>query len=195
MKRIIIIFLFMAGIASLLSAQNENSATNVPFDLGEKWFARKEYRNAVLFYSKAVERNYIPAYYKRGLSFFELGRFDQAIKDFDKCVKNNYMVNEAKSKKELALTEQKKTVKTETQTDFGSGVNSKGMAKQFYDQGMKEYIAGDYKKALSFYKSAVGMDPLSADAYAFIALINSHLESYEEVVNACNSAIEKKDYL
>lgn len=200
MKKVKLAFLILIGTTSLLLAQD--AQTKRAFLTGELAFNVKQYERAISYYSRAIDYfsrtsngDYLEAHYKRGLANSLAAKYEDAIKDFDKCIENNYMVNEAKAKKELALTEQKKIVKTETKTDFGSGGNSEFTAKQFYDQGFKQYLLEDYEKALVNFTKATEWNPSLADAYALKANTNFALKNYEEAIKDCNKAIEKKDFI
>lgn len=200
MKNVIIIFLLIASTFSVLTAQEEQAKLSI--QRGDMVFARGQYDRAVDYYSRAIDYYsraskgaYLEAYFKRGNANHFAKKYTDAIKDFDKCIENNYKVDDAKHNKELAANEHEKIAKTESKTDFGSGVNSEYMAQQFYKEGMNKYVAGDYQRALSFFDSAIGTNSSFADAYAFKALINSHLENFEDVIKDCNKAMEMKESL
>jgi tetratricopeptide (TPR) repeat protein len=189
MKKYLLAFLLLVGITALLPAQQDRAKQ--AFKWAEMALSRKQYNRAIDYYSRDTKGDYLEAYFKRGLASHSAEKYEDAVKDFDKCIDNNYNVDEAKKYKELDAGKQTKTV----QTDYGSGVQSKYLAKQFYDMGLQEYINENTEKALSYYRSAVKMDPSYADAYAFISMINVHLKNYEEVIKACNQALEVKDNL
>lgn len=200
MKKMFLAFLILIAITSLLSAQD--AQTKRAFLTGEMAFNSKLYERAISYYSRAIdyfsrntEGDYLEAYYKRGLANNLAAKYEDAIKDFDKCIENNYMVDEAKLKKELAQSELKKVVKNEAETVFGSGGSSEFTAKQFYDQGFKQYLSEDFEKALANFTSATEWNPSLADAYALKAKSNFALKNYNDVIKDCNKAIEKKDFL
>jgi tetratricopeptide (TPR) repeat protein len=200
MKKISYVLLILVVFSNLLPAQE--ALSQQAFKFGETAFARGQYERAIQYYSKAIDYYsrassglYLEAYYKRGLVNNLAAKYEDAIKDFDKCIENNYMADEAKAKKELALTEQKKVVKTKTKTDFGSGGTSEFTAKQFYDQGFKQYLLEDYEKALANFTTATEWSPSLADAYALKANSNFSLKNYKDAIKDCNKAIEKIDFL
>ncbi|MGY3052388.1 tetratricopeptide (TPR) repeat protein [Pedobacter sp. UYEF25] len=59
------------------------------FDMGHKKFSSKNYKGAIIDYTRAIKLN--PngsgAYYERGLSNFNLSSYENAVSDFTKFLK------------------------------------------------------------------------------------------------------------
>jgi TolA-binding protein len=75
-----------------------------PFETGEAYFEKKEYRSAILEYEKYRNKfpkgkNFATATYKMGVSFQELGMKDEAKTFFDEVVTKHPKSEEAKKAK------------------------------------------------------------------------------------------------
>ncbi len=63
-----------------------------------------EYENAVRSYTRSITAapRYLPAYLNRGLAYMNLGRYDQAIEDFDVILRQDPGNDQALKYRELA---------------------------------------------------------------------------------------------
>ncbi len=57
-------------------------------ELGDKQFGLGNYKEAIAYYSKAIELNpnYAKAYNNRGITYDELGQYDKGIADYNKAI-------------------------------------------------------------------------------------------------------------
>jgi len=65
-------------------------------------------------------------------------------------------------------------------------------AERFYSDGLSFLRSGNYEKALSYFKKAVEMNPLHADAYFGMGYCNGELGRWKEAINSYKQAIEIK---
>ncbi len=58
-------------------------------DYFEKAYQAKDNQSKIEFYSQSIEANpnFSPAYYNRGIAYYELGKYSEAVRDFDSSLK------------------------------------------------------------------------------------------------------------
>ncbi len=93
------IFSFLLILNSILAfSQNleekrsrEEIESNVAIEKAEKFYNEKKYKKAIDFYSVAVSygKNLPDIYKKRAGTFFQIGDYENAIKDFTKVIELN----------------------------------------------------------------------------------------------------------
>lgn len=93
----IIIFSFLLILKSIgIFSQNENGSSkmtesNVAIEKAEKFYKEKKYKKAIDFYTVAVNynENLPDIYKKRAGTYFQIGDYENAIRDFTKVIELN----------------------------------------------------------------------------------------------------------
>lgn len=95
----IIIFSFLLILKSIVAfSQNteekssrEKTESNVAIEKAEKFYKEKKYKKAIEFYTVAVNynKNLPEIFKKRAGTYFQIGDYENAIKDFTKVIELN----------------------------------------------------------------------------------------------------------
>ena len=114
------------------------------------------------------DSRFAKAYGERGFASFELGEYQQGIRDYDEAIRlddnrelynNRGLAYQALGKSDEAFQD--------FQSAIGRGI---GFAPAYYNRGKLLHDLGYYQFATEAYSKAIFIDPLYADAYADRAL-------------------------
>lgn len=158
MKYLTVFILF--SFSTLLSAQNsfENH-----FKLANASFQMKQYNEAILLYSKAieVEPNDWRAYYQRGLSYHYLKKYSEALDDYETSLK---LVNNPSKKEYIHFNKGlvNYTIKMDIKSliDFNRviKINDKN-AEAWFMAGMACVDLNRKEQAVKNFKKAIELEP------------------------------------
>ncbi|HBF87758.1 MAG TPA: hypothetical protein DDX39_03865 [Bacteroidales bacterium] len=192
MNKLIFTFLILVN----LSAFSQNTAKDY-FYQGEIKSGYFDAEGAIADYQKAIEldANYIEAYYKIGIIYYDKRMFDEAVSYFDKAIaidqlhKNSFYLR-ARSKFELKKY-------AEAIEDYNQAFENKKDTKVYYGRALAKYFAEDYKGAVEDfdqtvkYKFKASKKVDSSDAYFYRALSKQKLGNETE---ACDDLKKAKEF-
>jgi len=149
-----------------------------------------DYDTAIVFFGKDnPEAAY--ALYDRGVAKAKLGRYEDAIADYDRAIelKPDYAKafnNRGSSKDKLMRYE-------EAIADFDRAIELKpDFAEAFYNRGVVKGKLKRYEEAIADYDDAIRLNPNFAEAFNNRGVAKDELEQYEEAIADYDRAIELK---
>lgn len=154
--------------------------------LGDVAFARKNYSQAVLLYSCAIELqpDFAPTYIVRGYAHSELLDVDSAMADFDKAISLDETAVSAYVNRGALYT---------TQGNFGLAINDLTLAvtldpnnvEALNNRAVVHAIEGNYDLAITDLETALSINENYAQAYATMAAVYSAMatQNYQKFVN------------
>ncbi|MFN7382379.1 MAG: tetratricopeptide repeat protein [Dolichospermum sp.] len=163
------------------------------FELGYLHNVRKDYQAAISSYDKAVEfkPDYHQAWYNRGNSLDDLGRYEEAISSYDKAVefKPDYhqaWYNRGNSLDDLGRYE-------EAISSYDKAVEFKPDDHEaWYNRGISLDNLGRYEEAISSYDKAVEFKPDYYQAWNNWGISLDNLGRYEAAISSYDKAVEFK---
>ena len=172
--------------------EKENKLTDWDcFRRGYDALNNKQYGDAIMWYTKAIELNseFAGAYNNRGNAYAGMEEYAKALADYNKAIAldpelvyayngrgNVYQDMEEYAK---ALADYNKAIALDP--EYAIAYNGRGNV--YYD--MKEYA-----KALADYEKAIALDSEYTYPYRNRGIVYNDLERYEDAVKTCTIAIE-----
>ncbi len=161
------------------------------FNLGYASYEKKDYSQAIEFYSKAIELDpkYTNAYYNRGLAYYDKGENDKAIEDNIKAIELNPEYADAyisrglayKNKGEYDKAIQDYTKAIDLDPKYALAYNNRGIAYK---------NKGEYDKAIQDYTKAIELNPKYALAYNNRGIAYYNKGEYDKAIEDYTKAIE-----
>jgi tetratricopeptide (TPR) repeat protein len=146
------------------------------FTRGEYYAGKKQYKEAIVSYDKAIARDnaYTDAYYKRGVAYYNLGDNKTALENLNSAAKAGYpdlyLVQQASGNAALAMDNDKLAVE-----NFEKAIKTAGSLKkdvpdnivaQLYNGLSRAYFNQNiYDKAIDAAKNAIKKNASFAEAY------------------------------
>lgn len=136
----------------------------------------------------ALDQSQSPAYSNHGVAFMALGRFDDAIADFDKAISLKPNDAEAfynRGRAQLALNRQDEALES-----LDRAIQFKpNHADAHMTRGVVKAALGDHETALACYDKAIALQPLLADAHFNRANGLCELNRHAEALESMNKAL------
>ena len=165
----------------------------------EKYYNDKNYEEAVKCYDEIIKIDsaFKDAYNNRGLSYKNLGRYEEAITDFTKAIEIDIKVNTNPTYKEAynnrgnlynnlgryeeAVLDFDKVIELNTNPTFKEVYNNRGFSYAKLEK---------YEEAVSDYTKAIEIDDKYIEAYNNRGISFAHLGDNEKAIIDFNMAIE-----
>ncbi|MFN5893396.1 MAG: tetratricopeptide repeat protein, partial [Dolichospermum sp.] len=163
------------------------------FELGYLHNVRKDYQAAISSYDKAVEfkPDYHQAWYSRGNSLYNLGRYEEAISSYDKAVEFKPDDHEAWNNRGISLKNLGRY--EEAISSYDKAVEFKPDYHQAWNnRGISLKNLGRYEAAISSYDKAVEFKPDDHEAWNNRGNSLNNLGRYEEAISSYDKAVEFK---
>ena len=162
-------------------------------ELGYLYNVRKDYKAAISSYDKAVE--FKPddhqAWYNRGISLDNLGRYEEAISSYDKAVEFKPDDHQAWNNRGISLNNLGRY--EEAISSYDKAVEFKPDDHQaWYNRGISLKNLGRYEEAISSYDKAVEFKPDKHEAWNNRGISLNNLGRYEESISSYDKAVEFK---
>ncbi|NEU79128.1 tetratricopeptide repeat protein [Nostoc sp. UIC 10630] len=146
---------------------NNNEDLNTLYaKLGDEYFEKGEYTNAIINYSKAlkVTSSDIDLYYKRGLTHYQIGDYEAAIADYSQAIQMNIQDAKSYNKRGLALSQLGRL--EEAINDYTQAIRiNPNVAVAYKNRAEARSHIGDNQGAIEDYTQAIKINPHYADAY------------------------------
>ena len=211
------LFLYLAAIFIALSlailptqtafANEESDKHNMQ---GVKYFNEGTYDVAITHFTNAIlKEKQALYYYNRGNSYFELSKYENAIKDYTEAINRDVNNPEYYDNRGRAYYESGKS--KEALNDFNKAIDLsktnpnpvRGVARVYRDQGnneeakkyflesaKKRYDSKSYEDALIDFNDAIKLDDKDAELYDLRGWTYYHLEKYDEALEDFGKAID-----
>jgi len=128
-------------------------------------------------------------WYKKGVSLGDLGKYEQAIGAYEKCLEINPENADIWILKGLALNDLEKYEEAIKAYDEAIQVNTEH-ANAWFLKGLALSDLEKCEEAIKAYEKAIQINPEDADAWHLKGLALSDLEKYEEAIKAYEKAIQ-----
>jgi tetratricopeptide (TPR) repeat protein len=165
--------------------------TDPNFKAGVEAHAAKNYAQTVTLMSSVIDSNpnLAPPYRYRGISYWYLGRCDEALADFDHALSVN--PNYAAAWAGRGLTNDCLGNKTQMLLDYQTALSiDPSLAFVHQNLGVYYHDSEDYEKSLEEYTISASIDPNRAGAWSGKAQALFRLGRYEECIVNASKAIE-----
>ena len=178
-------------------------------DEAKYFFKMENFRKAENLFKKVIaqKKEFADVHNYMGLISHEKGRFDEAIKHFEKALKINPRYTEAllnlsilyndmgdydKAKK---LVEKSRKESKKTKTAMDPFIRSK-LANKHSEVGDWYHGVGAFEQAVEEYKKALGLEPKYADIRTKMAVCHREQESFDAAILELKQAIkDNKKYI
>ncbi|MEH1856403.1 MAG: tetratricopeptide repeat protein [Nostoc sp.] len=134
--------------------------------LGDEYFEKGEYTNAITNYNQALQVNHgdITIYYKRGLAHYQIGDYETAIADYSQAIQMN--LHDAKSYNKRGLAFYQLGRLEEAINDYTQAIRiNPNVAVAYKNRAEARSHAGDNQGAIEDYTQAIKINPDYANAY------------------------------
>ena len=107
-------------VCFLVAPLFSHSQTHPLYNIGREQFEQKHFDSAILTFDSIILQfpGNKEAYYNRGLSYFQLSKYSEAISDFDSCLKIDSDFKDAAMMKTLSLQNSGQKIKYEHLAEF-----------------------------------------------------------------------------
>jgi tetratricopeptide (TPR) repeat protein len=198
--------LSMGMLIILIAAASGCSTAGSYYKDGKKSFAHGDYEKAADCYSKAIEKQpYRADYYiDYGLSLVALGRYEEALDQFDRAYINKELLlikeNNKRALRGKGITYYNMMQYEKAIEEFAHALEINELTD--LDMDILYYMAnsmnmtGSYDKAIETYTSLLSYDKKNASVYSKRALCYRNLRAYEKSLEDYEKAIslEPKNY-
>jgi len=128
-------------------------------------------------------------YYNWGLSCYEKGEFDEAIRQYDKAIEIDPSRPEFYNNRGLA--NKKKGNLGRATADFNQAITvNPGYTDAYYNRGLVYINQGNFDEAVSDYSKVIAINPRDADAYYNRGLAYDNRFKLEEAASDYEKAVE-----
>jgi tetratricopeptide (TPR) repeat protein len=149
------------------------------------------WKNGIIFWDYVIEKEpgrFPFAYCNRGVVLKDMGRFDEAIRDYDKAIALNPSFDKAFYDRAVAFNKIGRVDRA--LADFDRAITLDPLYAPAYSQRGSLYLKmGVHDKAVSDYNKAISLDPLTADAFFNLGVFYGRSGSYEIAINHLSKAI------
>lgn len=129
-------------------------------------------------------------YYCRGVAYYCLPQYQQAIKDYDEAIRLKPNYAEPYGNRGLAysmLGQYQQAIK-----DYDEAIRLKPNATAFCNRGKAYFSLGQYQQAIKDYDAAIRLEPDSANVYFFRGQAYIYLGQYQQAIKDLDEAIRLK---
>lgn len=147
-----------------------------PYDMGEKYFAREDYRRALQYYRKALGQNDVRAHYRIGLIYEDSGKDRDALKHYMRFIdlgrpgnRRNDAVARAKS------IERRLTRETTRSTEL-------------LERGKNLFLEGKHREAEQVLLQASREDTANPEIHFYLGEVYMELEEFGKAESEYNKA-------
>jgi tetratricopeptide (TPR) repeat protein len=137
-----------------------------PYDIGERYFAQKEYRRAMQYYRKALTANDIRAHYRMGLIYEEQGKERDALKHY-----RRYMELGRPGSEWNDSAARVKRIEERLQAETARSA-------ALFERGKALYQEGKFKEAEGVFLDALKEDEANPDIHFYLGEVYLQLGEY-----------------
>ncbi len=172
----------------ILELRRRKIEETVDIVCGLAWYKQKDYQGAInIFKEFRAPDAEVFSYHGAALVF--LGRFDEALKQFDKAIEINPQDALAWGNKGVALDELGRYEEAITCYDKAIEINSK-YAEAWYNKGVALGHLGRYEEAITYFDKAIEIDPRFAWAWGNKGNALADSGKYEDAIKCYDKALE-----
>ena len=149
-----------------------------PFEIGERYFVREDYRRALQYYRRALGQNDVRAHYRMGLIYEDAGKYRDALNHYRRFIdlgRPGTWRNDALSRtKSIEERLRKETVSS----------------SELLERGKKLFMEGKYREAQQLLLQAVAEDESNPEIHFYLGEIYMELGDYGKAESEYNKAKE-----
>jgi len=149
-----------------------------PYEIGEKYFDRQDYRMAQQYYRKALGQNDVRAHYRMGLIYEDAGKDRDALKHYQRFIdlgRQGAQRNDAVRRVRVI----------EDRLSRGSTRSS-----ELLERGKGLFMEGKYREAEQVLLQAAGEDETDPEVHFYLGEVYMALEDYSKAESEYNKAKE-----
>lgn len=147
-----------------------------PYEIGEKYFAKEDYRRALQYYRKALGQNDVRAHYRIGLIYEDAGRDRDALRHYRRFMdlgRPGTRRNDA-ARRVRAIEER---LSRET-----------GRSNELLERGKSLFMDGKYREAEKILLDAAAEDESNPEIHFYLGEVYMELEEYGKAESEYNKA-------
>jgi len=147
-----------------------------PYEMGEKYFAREDYRTALQYYRKALGLNDVRAHYRMGLIYEDAGKDRDALRHYRRFMdlgRPGTHRNDA-ARRVRAIEE-----RLSRETTRASGL---------LERGKSLFMEGKYREAQQVLLQAASEDESNPEIHFYLGEVYMELEEYGKAESEYNKA-------
>ena len=147
-----------------------------PYDIGEKYYVRKDYRTALKYYQKALGRNDVRAHYRMGRIYEDIGKDRDALSHYQRFMDLNPSDTQRSDiDRRVRAIEERLNRKTTRST-------------QLLEQGKSLFMSGKYREAEQVLLQAAAKDESKPEIHFYLGEVYMKLEKYSKAKSEYNKA-------
>jgi len=147
-----------------------------PYEMGEKYFSREDYRTALQYYRKALGQNDVRAYYRIGLIYEDAGKDRDALRQY-----RRYMDLGRPGTHRSDATRRAKAIEERLSRE------TTGSA-ELLERGKSLFMEGKYREAEKILLQAASEDESNPEIHFYLGEVYMELEAYSKAESEYNKA-------
>ena len=147
-----------------------------PYEIGEKYFAREDYRRALQYYRKALGQNDVRAHYRMGLIYEDAGKDRDALKHYQRFVDlGRPGTQRDDAVRRSRAIQERLSVETNRSTEL-------------LERGKNLSMEGKYREAEKVLLEAAREDETNPEIHFYLGEVYMALEDYGKAASEYNKA-------
>ena len=139
-----------------------------PYEMGEKYFASKDYRTALQYYRKALGQNDVRAHYRMGIIYEDAGRDRDALRHYQSYIDlgrpGSLRDDAAKRAAAIEKRLQRDTI----------------LSVQLFERGKVLFAEGKYREAEKILLQAAAEDSTNPEIHFYLGEVYMELEEFSK---------------
>jgi len=150
--------------------------TEDPYEMGEKYFGRDDYRQALQYYRKALGQNDVRAHYRIGLIYEDAGKDRDALKHYQRFID----LGRPGKFRDDAVRRSRNINERISRGASGSG--------PLLERGKSLFVEGKYREAEQVLLEAAVKDENDPEIHFYLGEVYMELEDYVKAESEYNKA-------
>jgi len=146
------------------------------YEMGEKYFAREDYRRALQYYRKALGQNDVRAHYRMGLIYEDAGKDRDALRHYSRFVDLGRPGSQRDDAARRIRVIQERLNREATQST------------QLLERGKNLFAEGKYREAERILLQASVEDESNPEIHFYLGEVYMELEEYNKAMSEYNKA-------
>ena len=146
------------------------------YELGEKYYDREDYRNALQYYRKALGQNDVRAHYRIGLIYEDFGKDRDALRHYRRYVDLGQPGTQRADAASRAKSIEDRLNRETTRS------------KELLERGKELFTEGKYSEARQVLLEAVSEDPSNPEVHFYLGEVYLELGEFSKAESEYNKA-------
>ena len=149
-----------------------------PYEIGEKYFAREDYRRALQYYRKALGQNDVRAHYRMGIIYEDAGQDRDALRHYRRFMDLGRPGSDRDDAARRAKALQERLGRETTRS------------AELLERGKALFMEGKYREAETILLQAAVEDESNPEIHFYLGEVYMELEEYGKAESEYNKAKE-----